>query len=477
MTADQRPNLLVIMSDQHRPDGFSFRGSVARTPNIDRLAAEGLTFTHAYCQAPICLPSRSSFISERYVRDHGVAGNDGDLPHDLETFPQKLREAGYYTAMIGKCDLYRDRSVSHVRETIYRMNQYGFDEPIETGGQQQTALVHSEYTDFLQAKGRQFYETARDWSARYSYRTRTIPMWQTEPHPLPAELYLDSWVGQRTAQWIGEYRSDKPWFMWASFPGPHDPWDAPIEFLAKYRSSDIPPAHQTLPELTSAGAFGPFLQRRLAVSDGMTHEAVREMRRAYYANIDLIDVEVGRILDALEARGWLNNTWVVFTSDHGEMLADHGLLNKQVYYEPSVCVPLIVRPPGGTQTSSEARPVEQVDLSATLRAIAGAGPIIDGAGCSLAGHFGNGAAFTRNVAISSQMGFAMFATERYKLVVHEATLEPCQLFDLELDPEEDRNLVHDEGHAQIRDELLAGYVRPFFSVPARTADTGGARVP
>jgi hypothetical protein len=111
------------------------------------------------------------------------------------------------------------------------MNQYGFDEPIETGGQQQTATVESEYTDFLKAHGEKYYELARDWSAKYNYRTRTIPMYHSESHPLPAEMYLDSWVGQRTARWIEEYEGDKPWFMWASFPGPHDPWDAPREFV------------------------------------------------------------------------------------------------------------------------------------------------------------------------------------------------------------------------------------------------------
>jgi arylsulfatase len=463
MTSDQRPNILVIMSDQHRPDAFSFRGSIAQTPNIDRLAQEGISFSRTYCQAPICLPSRSSFISERYVRDHGVSGNDGDLPHELPTFPQKLREAGYLTAMIGKCDLYRDRSVAHARETIYRMNRYGFDDPIETGGQQQTALVQSEYTDFLKTQGEQYYEAAREWSVKYNYRTRTIPMWFTEPHPLPAELYLDSWVGQRTAQWVSDFNRDKPWFMWTSFPGPHDPWDAPSEYLEKYRTIDVPPAQGSAPENERAGSFGAYLERRLAVAAGMSYEAAQAMRRAYFANVDLIDFEVGRILRALEDRGELDNTCVVFTSDHGEMLADHGLLNKQVFYEPSACVPLIIRPPGGMKATVEARLVEQVDLSATLRAIANAGVLEGSAGESLSGHFGGTNPFTREISISSQGGFAMFAGPRFKLVIDEATVDPCQLFDLEDDPNENRNLVWDAGYTVTRDEMLDAYVRPFYA--------------
>jgi arylsulfatase len=457
MAETGRANILVIMSDQHRPDAFGFQGSIARTPNIDRLAREAIVFDRAYCQAPICLPSRSSFISERYVRDHGVTGNDGDLPHEFPTFPQKLQEAGYLTAMVGKCDLYRDRSVEHVRQTLDRMRRYGFEDAIETGGQQQTALVQSEYTDFLRSQGEQYYLAARDWSAKYNYRTRTIPMWHSESHPLPAELYLDSWVGQRTARWLRDYQDSRPWFMWCSFPGPHDPWDAPAAFVDRYRSADIEPPKGATPDIASAGAFGPFLERRLAVANGMTPEAAREMRRFYYANVDLIDVEVGRLLDALDARGWLETTWVIFTSDHGEMLADHGLLNKQVYYEASAGIPLIVRPPGGIEGCRIPRPVEQVDLSATLRAVAAAPGLEDGAGRSLLGHFdaGGGAGFARQVAVSSQMGFAMFAGERFKLVLHEESRQPCQLFDLQEDPLEDQNLVSDAGYRKERDELLA----------------------
>jgi arylsulfatase len=465
----KRPNILVIMSDQHRANEFSFRGSVAQTPNIDGLAGEGIAFTRTFCQAPICLPSRSSFISERYVRDHGVSGNDGDLPHNLETFPQKLRESGYHTAMIGKCDLYRDRSVKHVRETVYRMDQYGFDEPIETGGQQQTALVESEYTDFLKAHGQQYYEVARDWSAKYNYRTRTIPMWHTESHPLPAELYLDSWVGRRTAQWVLDYEGSQPWFMWASFPGPHDPWDAPTELVAKYSDADIPRPNDSLPNTSSPDPFSAYLEGRLKAYAGLTPEIIREMRRFYYANVDLIDQEVGRIIDALVARDIFDETWIIFTSDHGEMMGDHGLITKQVYYEPSVCVPLIVRPPGGISATEESKPIEQVDLSASLRDIAGAPELSGSAGRSLLGRILGGEARSRDAVTSSQAGFVMFATDRYKLVLHEASQEPCQLFDLELDPEEDVNLVSDPGYQPIRDEMRAAFASPYFAVePGRT---------
>jgi choline-sulfatase len=469
------PNILLIMTDQQRPDEFGCLGTIVETPNLDKLISESVRFSRAYCQAPVCLPSRSSFVSNRYVRDHGISSNNsGDLPRHLPTFPQMLRQAGYHTALIGKADIYRDRTVKHARDTAYRMREYGFDEPIETGGQQQTCQVRSEYTDWLESQSKQFYDLVCDWSRKYNYRTRTIPMWHAEPHPLPAELYLDSWIGRRSARWIEEYNADKPWFLWASFTGPHDPWDPPEEFFERYRDKQIPARNPNLPDLSAGGPFAEYIQGRyagegrLGDSSKVADEVYREVRRHYYAKMTLIDGEIGRILTALEKTGGFDNTWVIFTSDHGEMLGDHGFIGKMVFYEPSVRVPLVIRPPKGMSGRVEPGLVEQVDLAATMTAVAGAPDVADGEGRPLAGHFAGSKGFKRKTAISQNLGFAMFTTERHKLVVHEETLTPYQLFDLTDDPQENRNLVNDAAAAKIRDELMKDQVRPFFDPRART---------
>ncbi len=475
--AKRKPNILLIMTDQQRPDEFGCLGTIVETPNLDKLISQSVRFSRAYCQAPVCLPSRSSFVSNRYVRDHGVSSNNsGDLPHDLPTFPQMLRKAGYHTALIGKADIYRDRTVEHARDTAYRMHEYGFDEPIETGGQQQTCQVRSEYTDWLESQGQRYYELARDWSRKYNYRTRTIPMWDVASHPLPAELYLDTWIGGRAARWLAEYDADKPWFMWASFTGPHDPWDPPAEFAARYRDKEIPARNANLPDISFGGPFAEYIQGRYAGesrrgdSSRVSDEAFREVRRFYYAKITLIDGEIGRIMAALEKKGEFDNTWVIFTSDHGEMLGDHGFMGKMVFYEPSVRVPLVMRPPKGMSGRVERGLIEQVDLATTMTAIAGAAEVPSGEGKALTGHFDqskNG--FRRKVAISQNLGFAMFVTDRYKLVVQEETLMPCQLFDLIEDPQEDRNLVTDVGLEKVHDEIMQSHVRPFFAITGRRA--------
>jgi arylsulfatase A-like enzyme len=192
----------------------------------------------------------------------------------------------------------------------------------------------------------------------------------------------------------------------------------------------------------------------------LTDERLAAVRRAYYGNVTLIDEAVGSIMAALERRGMLDDTWIVYTADHGEMLGDHSLLHKRVFYEPSVRVPLIIRPPGGRLGVVEGSIVEHVDVPATLRAVAGAGDVAGSAGRSL---LGGG---TRSTALSENLGFAMVVTDRWKLVVHEESRAPVALFDLKNDPSENGNLVSDPHTLTVRDELMASAMGKLLNRPA-----------
>jgi choline-sulfatase len=197
----------------------------------------------------------------------------------------------------------------------------------------------------------------------------------------------------------------------------------------------------------------------------MTDDAIRGMRRAYAADISVIDDAVGQMIDALERRGFLLNTWFVYTSDHGEMGGNHGLMSKCVLYEPAVRVPLIVRPPGGVAPRVVDSLVEHLDVPATLRAIAGAPGIPAGEGRSLLASIHDGASTGRQVTVSENWGFACFVTARHKLVVDEDACAPCQLFDLVEDPAEDHDLLPDPRSANVVEELMEAHVRPFFRTP------------
>jgi arylsulfatase A-like enzyme len=161
----------------------------------------------------------------------------------------------------------------------------------------------------------------------------------------------------------------------------------------------------------------------------------------------------------------LDNTWVIYTSDHGEMGGNHGMMSKCVLYEPAVRVPLIIRPPGGTTARVVPDIVEHIDVPATTRAMAGTNGVPDSQGRSLLGYVNGDDPAPRDLSVSENWGFASFETDRYKLVVDEDALAPCQLFDLHEDPNEDANLLPDPEHKAVVEELMETHVRPFFVTP------------
>jgi choline-sulfatase len=475
------PNIVLIMSDQHRADMMGCAGdATALTPSLDALAAQGVRFSRVSCQGPLCMPSRASFMTERYVRDHGVYTNSSEIPSDSPTYAWALREAGYHTSLLGKAHLYLDEklTVSHMDDMAGRLEALGFAEVFETGDKF-VGKVPTRYTDYLAA--RDLLDAYKKHIADRSYQgenedgqnaTKCVPMWDSTPTPIPLESYVDAWHGQQAVRWIEGYDRQKPFFLLVGFPGPHDPWDAPAEAVRRYRDVDISmPSSTRRPAVEGTGRYGALLNAFLWVSDSesMTDDAIRGMRRSYAADISVIDQAVGDMVGALQRTGLLDNTWIIYTSDHGEMAGNHGLMSKCVLYEPAVRVPLIVRPPGGCPPRAVDSLVEHVDVPATVRAIAGAPGVADSEGRSLlAGVNGPASPPSRSRTVSENWGFAAFETERYKLVVDEDALEPCQLFDVSEDPSEDHNLLPDPVAGPVVEEIMETHVRPFFRTsPAR----------
>jgi arylsulfatase len=493
------PNILLIMSDQHRASVMGCAGDpIVQTPHLDRLAAEGIRFGNVCCQGPLCMPARASLLTERYVRDHGVLQNAWDTPTDLPTFVGDVAAAGYHTSCIGKMHLWvhgsgarsGGRRTSDTRERGGQMRGYGFAEPIETAGKLATARITSEYTDYLTDRGR--YGRYREWMAARRYasqpeggRSQRLPIWTTGSNPVTGEDYIDTWHGRRAAEWIEAYDRPEPFFQWVGFPGPHDPWDAPAEYADLYRDADMPrPGSLLRPTLASRGPFRNFLDYFLNVhsdSQHLTDAVIAEIRRYYYGNVTVIDEAIGRMIKALERRGLLDETWVIYTSDHGEMMGEHRMLTKMVFYEPSVTVPLIIRPPGGCAPRVVSELVEHVDLAATIRDIAGGAGDPSFEGRSLLGWENGGTGFSRPAVFSENFGLGMVRTPRYKLVFVEDRLEPVQLFDLAADPLEDVNVVERSDHRQARDALMEALVVPFLAPgpvrrgPGLLDRLGGAR--
>ncbi len=422
------------------------------------------------------MPARASFMTETHVRDHGVYTNWAEIAPGSPTYAWALREAGYHTTLLGKAHLYRDEilTASHIDDHAGRLTALGFAEVHETGDKF-AGDTPNRYTDHLRDRG--VLDTYRRHIADRSYQgehesgmnaTKRVPMWDATPMPLSLDDYVDTWHGHEAVRWIEQYDRDEPFFLFVGFPGPHDPWDAPQAAVDRSQAVDVSMPHSTRrPTIEGTGRYGALLGAFLQLSDTetMSDDAIRAMRRAYSADISVIDDAVGRIVAALDAKGIADDAWVIYTSDHGEMGGNHGLMSKCVLYEPAVRVPLIVRPPRGCEPRVVDALVEHLDVPATIRDIANAPALTAGVGRTLLGHVrGDEPTNPRTISISENWGFASFETDRYKLVVDEDAGTPCQLFDRRDDPGEDDDRLADPECKPVVDELMDSYVRPFLTV-------------
>jgi len=444
------PHILIIMPDQQRADCMGCAGHpVIRTPHMDRLAAEGMRFRRATTPSPLCMPARASFISGLFPHQHRMWGNSGALPAEDATFFQSLQRAGYRTAHIGKSHYYPHSANDHLRNHEPYMRARGFDYLHETTGPHATRRTNSYMTDHWERLG--LLEAFRD---DYGRRAKEGPL-VVRQSPLPWEEFYDSYVGRQAVEFVERHDEDRPTCMFVGFPGPHEPWDAAGQYATMYDPAKMPPAippEEDSPWL-SESARGKMSQGRIT---GMTPEAIGAIRANYYGKISLIDYWVGRILDAYERRGWLDDTLVIFWSDHGEMAGDHGRLHKQVYHHGSADMPLIVRGPrkgawqvrGGVVSDAL---VQTTDIYPTILELLGEKTPDRVAGRSLWPVLRDPAHVMREAASSEvlwrkEMRTLMVRTDRYKYVM-DSTGEGTHLFDEAEDPEERRNLV---GHADYR---------------------------
>lgn len=474
MPAQDAPNILLIMTDQHRWDYLGCYGAdFVDTPNIDRLAASGLRFTNAFTNAPVCAPARIGLATGMHPARIGTLDNSSYLPGHLPTYYQRLRDCGYRVGCVGKLDLAKPDTYNGRygdRPQVYR---WGFTHPEECEGKMHAAqgeptAPHGPYTHYLREKGR--LETF--WN---DYQARARQGWvlgASHDSVLPTEDFEDCYIGRQAAQWIETIPDDFPWHLFVSFVGPHDPFDPPTEYAEQFRDAAMPGA---IPK-NRDGKPQWVLNRQKDFST----EELACIRRQYCALIKLIDDQVGTLLDALEARDVLDNTYIIFTSDHGEMLGDHGLVLKGCrFYEGLARVPLMISWRGRVQPRIHDELVELVDIAPTLYELAGMDvpPWVQGR--SLASRICGGELnaphreFVRaehyaatNLADATHA--TMYRDRRWKLVVyHQKKL--CELFDLENDPWEHNDLSQDPAYAELKWELLQrSYDATVYARPAQT---------
>lgn len=449
----ERPNILILMTDQQRADCLGCAGHPQiLTPNMDRIAAEGVHFTHACTASPLCMPARASFISGLHVHTHGMWANRGELAPEAESLFRRLQQCGYSTGHIGKSHYYGHGGF-HMREREPYMRARGFDYVHETTGPWATVTTDSYMTDQWQAKG--LLDAFREDYGKRREAREQVSVW---PSPLPTEDFPDSYVGRQAVRFIGEYDRDQPFALFVGFGGPHEPWDAPGEYAAMYDAARTPPPIEPAEPGPWVPEHAAAWQRSGRVGT-MAPDDVRRLRASYYGKISLVDHWFGRILATCEKKGLMDDLLVVFWSDHGEMAGDHQLLHKSRFFESALRVPLMFRWPGRIPAGRTSHTLAQTtDIMPTLLEAVGTEVPQTCQGTSLWPALREPSAKVRDAALSeverSGRRNTMIRTERYKYAVHDDA-EGYMLYDLAEDPTERSNLIGHPDMGEVERELRA----------------------
>lgn len=461
MTSQQdRPNIVFITADQMRYDTINALGFPwMRTPHLDRLVQTGVSFERCYCSAAACVPSRASLFNAVYPHSLNVYNNESPWGH---SWIENFQAAGYDTVSVGKM------------HTVPHDERCGFDQRLIVENKDHPPRPAEPHGGFFDEWDKHLILQNITKPSRETYRA-TYPAYETAlgayEWSLDEDLHADVFVG-RMAEWFLQQRhAARPFFMKVGFPGPHPPYDPPDRVRRLYDDADIPIPTVTEEELALQPP--PHHNYRQEMIEG-NHDAVRwqehpspdqlrRLRRYYAANVTLIDEQVGRIVQALEATGQLDNTIIVFLSDHGDCLGDHGHIQKWTMYEEVVRVPAIVWAPHllpqGRRVDAL---VQHIDLGPMLFELAGLPPLETRAAQSAlpvvrGDSPGRDAIFAeqgtervlRDVSLMT-----MIRTRDWKLV-HYLDQPWGELYDLNDDPAELRNLWHDTAYRDVRSQLTS----------------------
>lgn len=362
-----RPNILLLMADQLRADCVGAYGNSAiRTPNMDRIAKEGIRFQWAYSTTPSCVPARTALLTGLGPWRHGKLGmgayHIASNPYPVEK-ARALSQAGYYTTSIGKNHYYPLRNAHGYHQTLTDEHcSYWFHRIVLQAECSPEERCDYESWFWSQLPGKDPHATGMGWN---DYVGR--------PFVYPEKFHDTHWTGETAVRFLEQYDRPEPFFLKVSFIRPHSPYDPPERFYKMYEDADIP--------IARVGAWAKRYEPRSGPNDDIWHgklapDVVRQSRQCYYGSVSFVDEQMGRILDVLEKRKMLDETFILLISDHGDMLADNNLWRKDYGYEQSSHVPMLMRPPSGMGLGPAgqvfANPVEIRDVLPTFLDAAGA---------------------------------------------------------------------------------------------------------
>ncbi len=464
-----RPNILWIMADQLRYDCLGVNSNpLIQTPHLDRLAARAAVFSHAFVQSPVCVPSRVTYFTGRYPHAHRNRVNYTPLDPGETLIQRRLQAAGYRTAAVGKLHYYPP-TPAHARST-------GFDTIRLDDGVPAT----DPYSDYVR------WRKDNDPLASTPYQT-VAPKPGGNPFrgAISYQHTPTAWVGRETREMLGGLtRSGQPFFLFSSFFKPHAPYTVAEPYDSLFNNADIPlPRQVTLDDIRRLPLPVQRQILRGRPQYGMDRARLQWIYRSYYASVKMIDDEVGRILETLRQSGQESNTIVLFSTDHGDQLLEHGLEGKNVFFEASVRVPFLIALPGRVRAGRREELIEMADVLPTLFDLCGLpvpasvqgrsfAPLLTGAGPYTPREF----AFSENIIpeVITNRGLdmpyvpgqgvggilhpdsKMLRTARWKFNHYPGN--GGELYDLANDPAEERNLFASAAHQplvrEMKDRLL-----------------------
>ena len=445
-----RPNVLFIVSDDLNTLIGAYGDPLAKTPNLDRLAARGVLFEKAYCQYPLCGPSRNSFLTGLYPNSTGIYGNSQIFRQTIPkqpSMPQAFRHAGYFSARLGK------------------MYHYDVPNSIGTDGHDDPASWELE----LNPAGCDRTIEEPDTFTLKEGQFGGVLSWYASPRP--DAMHTDGMLA-RDAEWVMERcakEKDRPFFLALGFFRPHTPFTAPEKYFAQHPREEMPlitgveEDQKDIPKMALAS--------QKPEEKKFTDDLRRECRQAYSASISFMDAQLGATLDALDRLGLTENTIVVFTSDHGYHMGEHGLWKKQSLFEESARVPLIIAGPGVANPGTVAdSPVAMIDIFPTLAELCGVTPPGNLQGQSLVPMLKDPSAIGRGWALSQVLrggensGYSL-RTPRWRYTEWNGGKAGRELYDHENDPGELTNLAEDPASKETLSDLsekLAAAVKTTF---------------
>jgi len=496
-----RPNILLITSDQQH---YSTIGSVnerIKTPALDRLCSEGVRFDRAYCPNPTCTPTRASIVTGMYPSQHGAWSLGTKLFEDVPTVGDMLRRGGYTTAIVGKGHFQPLNSV-YGMESIetpakwrdldfwrtFRGPWYGFEHVELSRMHGCECLVGGHYAIWMEERGfMEWRDNFEDWprNPEKARRLRANRHWA-----LPEEFHYTKWTGERTVAQIDRAVEDgRPFFLWSSFHDPHPPYIVPEPWASMYDPEDMVPGRLTPGEhdknpihfrktQEDDPQWWEKAKRGEAIHGGHSHlheeEELKKDMAVYYGMVSFMDSEIGKILDRLDELGLTENTIVIFATDHGHFLGQHGLVAKAIHhYEDVMRVPLIVRYPGKVPDGKSSDAIQNLlDLAPTFLGVAGLEVPGSMTGVDQMPTWCGGSpvrswSITENHHGTKHFHMRTYVNQRYKITVYRDGPDG-ELFDLQEDPGEVNNLWSEPSAAEIKSKLLHEFMQAtLVSEPVR----------